>query len=97
MEISVENEKNEEDEKDKSYLNLFHEGDIVLYGNHYCLITGVDKNDDDLPLRITSLDDVVEYRNQWIGLPENPEEYYTIGVNLFPASQYHLSIVKNDN
>lgn len=94
MEIYVENEKNEED---KGYLNLFHEGDVILYGGHYCLIIDIDKNDDDLPLRITNLDDVVECPVQWIGSPENPEEKYTVGVNLFPASQYHLLIVKNGN
>ena len=91
MKISVENEK------DKGYLNLFHEGDVILYGGHYCLITDIYENGDGLPLRINSLDNVIQCRNQWVGLSENPEEDYTVGVNLFPASQYHLLIVKNDN
>ena len=94
MEINVENEE------DKGYLNLFHKGDVIVNNQHYYLIVAIDKDDDRFPLMVTQLDDfdvldVNQYR--WGSLPENPEEDYIIGVNLFPASQYHLSIVKNSN
>jgi len=51
-------------------------------------------------LRINSFDEFDEYQSHWISLSEDSEEDYTdytIGDNLFPASQYHLSIVKNGN
>ena len=91
MEISVKNEKNED------YLNLFHKGDVILYKDHYCLITDIDRDDNAFLLRINSFDGFELYQNHWIDLPDNPEEKYIVGVNLFPASQYHLLIVKNDN
>lgn len=94
MEITVENGKNEED---NGYLNLFHKGDVILYGGRYCLIKEIDEDDNAVPLRINNLDDSDECQNRWINLPEHPEEEYVVGVSLFPASQYHLSIVKNDN
>jgi len=99
MEISVENRKNEED---KGHLNLFHKGDVIIYDKHYYLIVAIDKDDDKLPLNVSQLDDFDDSdesrdRWRWIGLPENPEEDYTIGVNFFPASQCHLSIIKNGN
>lgn len=96
MEISVENEKNEED---KGYLNLFHKGDVIIYDKHYYLIVAIDKDDEELPLNVSQLDDSDENRDRWmwISLPENSEEDYIIGDNFFPASQYHLSIVKNGN
>ena len=50
MEISVENEKNED------YLNLFHKGDVILYKDHYCLITDIDGDDNAFLLRINSFD-----------------------------------------
>ena len=94
MEINVENEE------DKGYLNLFHKGDIILYKDHYCLITDIDGDDNAILLRINSFDNFDEYQNWWVSLSEDSEEDYTdyiVGVNLFPASQYHLSIVKNVN
>lgn len=94
MEISVENGE------DKGYLNLFHKGDVIVHDQHYYLIVAIDKDDDRFPLSVSQLDgldglDVNQYL--WGSLPENPEEKYIVGVNLFPASQYHLSIVKNVN
>ena len=85
--------------EDKDYLNLFHKGDVIIYDKHYYLIVAIDKDDDELPLNVSQLDDSDENQDRWmwISLPENPEEDYIIGVNLFPASQYHLSIVKNSN
>ena len=94
MEINVKKKKNEED---KGYLNLFHKGDVILYKDHYCLITDIDGDDNAVLLRINSFDEFEAYQNHWIGLPETPKEKYIVGVNLFPASQYHLSIVKNVN
>ena len=94
MEINIENEE------DKGCLNLFHKGDVILYKGYYCLITDIDAGDDAVLLMINSFDEFDEYQNHWIGLSKDSEEDYTdyiIGVNLFPASQYHLSIVKNGN